>query len=323
MYWPLQTPAVAESEIPILNSYYLKACPTPSDPTMLWGTEVDTGRLNNYLQQKNANSSVLISGAHVLLRAVAESLLRYPKFNCRVLGQRLYRFRDINVLMPLQNRRTGEADVFLLKSADSRSVSEIAREVWQHSRNAARGEHAYDGQTRLFRRIPRWLSRWLLRLHLWTTNHLNRPINALNEQLRSAPVLVNYLSYNGAAPMRSFKPSRFPSDCWTLSVTMGPSERRPVADGDDVIIRSVASLFVRADHRIVDAYELGKFVDTLRSLLSDPWQMEQETGSPEEAAGSSLFTRQVVHGLYCPLPRQTPRNGFGKEKQRCHTTVTR
>ncbi len=303
MYWPLKTPAVAESAIPILNSYYLKACPTPSDPTMVWGTDVEIEKLNGYLRAKHADSPVLISGAHVLLRAVAEALVRYPQFNRRVLGKRLYRFRDVNILMPLRKRRQGEAGVFLLRNADSYSISEIAQQVLQHNRNAARGEHVHDRQTQIFRRIPRWIAGPLLRLQLWSTNHFNHPVDDLNEQLCAAPVLVNYLSFNGAAPMRSFKPSRFPSECWTLSVTMGPGENRPVADGNRVVVKPVSTLFVRADHRIVDAYELGKFVGTLQTLLSDPWLLDSAAAPRKEKATFPAIAGRLADGQFCRWPR--------------------
>lgn len=300
---PLLTPAVPKSEIPILNSYYLNVCPASSDPTMVWGTEVDTNCLTDYLRQRNAVSPVLMTGAHVLLKAVAEALVRHPQFNSRVLGRRLYRFKDVNLMMPLQNRLRDEADVLLINKADSFSVQEIASQVWKQSRNAARGEVLHHKQAKIYRRIPGWLLGWMLRLQLWITNHLNLPVNSINEQLRAAPVLVNYLAYHGAAPMSSFKPSCIPSDCWTLNVTMGSSEPRPVADGNRVAVSSVASLFVRADHRVVDAYELGKFVTELRTLLSDPWKMEAEIkwSKKEDAYVSDLY--QTADGQYCPLPR--------------------
>ena len=60
MYQPLHTRPVPESEIPILNSYYLKACPTPSDPTMVWGTEGETTMMRDYRQRMNDVSALLV-----------------------------------------------------------------------------------------------------------------------------------------------------------------------------------------------------------------------------------------------------------------------
>lgn len=115
--------------------------------------------------------------------------------------------------------------------------------------------------------------------------------------------------------MRSFKPSRFPSDCWTLNVTMGPTERRPVAIGENVVIRPVAPLFVRADHRVVDAYDLGKFVATLRTLLSDPRQMDGATPATDPATTRRVAVELDSNGHpaksdrpYCLIPRQAYRD---------------
>jgi pyruvate/2-oxoglutarate dehydrogenase complex dihydrolipoamide acyltransferase (E2) component len=86
--------------------------------------------------------------------------------------------------------------------------------------------------------------------------------------------MVNYFGHRGMAPLRSFKPSRLPYDSITVSVTMGATELRAVPAAGEVVIRPIAPVFVRADHRIVDAYEIGQFAETLRTLLADPRQLD-------------------------------------------------
>lgn len=54
---------------------------------------------------------------------------------------------------------------------------------------------------------------------------------------------------------------------------MGAIEPRPVAVGEEVVVRPVAPIFVRADHRIVDAHEIGAFAETLRTLLAEPTRL--------------------------------------------------
>lgn len=288
--WPLMTPPVPALEIPIFNAYYLDLCRTPCDPTMVWGTEVETSALEEYLQQVNRHSPILISASHVLLQAVGRALALHPQFNRRVLRRRVYEFTNVNVLMALRKRRGNEADVFLLRNADTLSLVDIAQEVWRHNRQAARGRFAYERQERLFRRLPRPLARWLLRVQSWTTDNLNLPARSINERLRCAPVLVNYLAFRGAPPMRAFKPSRFPSDSCTLNIAMGPTERKPVALGRAVEVRAVAPLFVRADHRIVDAQDLGRFVTTLSELLRAPHRMDSDA-RPANAVAIGPATR--------------------------------
>ena len=91
-------------------------------------------------------------------------------------------------------------------------------------------------------------------------------------------MLVNYLAFKGAAPLRLYKPSRFPNDATPFNVTLGATEPRPVVVDGEVVVRPVASLFVRGDHRLVDAHELGLFANTLRSFLANPALIDTETG---------------------------------------------
>ncbi|MFQ5730719.1 MAG: 2-oxo acid dehydrogenase subunit E2 [Planctomycetaceae bacterium] len=281
---PLITPAVADTEIPILNLSYLHACPTPSDPAMTWGTDVETAGLTDYISRANRGSRVLISPAHVLVKVVGRALELHPRFNRRILGRRLYRFRDINVLMPLQKGRDAGADLCLFKNVSRRSLKDVAEELWKRNRKSAHGKSRYRKQERIFRRLPRRLAGMLLRFQIGLTNRWNRPTDSYNEPFRSAPVLVNYLGFKGAPPMRSFQPSRFPTESLTLNVTMGPGEHRPAVHDGKVVVRRVAPLFVRADHRIVDAYDLGKLVDTLRSLLEEPGWIAGANGEVRPAA---------------------------------------
>jgi hypothetical protein len=82
--------------------------------------------------------------------------------------------------------------------------------------------------------------------------------------------MINYLGQRGAPPMRMFKASRFPNDTATMNVTMGPTE-------DTNMDGPVAPLFVRVDHRVVDAYQLSQFVADLRHYLMYPESLERQT----------------------------------------------
>jgi pyruvate/2-oxoglutarate dehydrogenase complex dihydrolipoamide acyltransferase (E2) component len=43
-----------------------------------------------------------------------------------------------------------------------------------------------------------------------------------------------------------------------------------VVEGEVIVIRSMAPLFVRADHRLVNGYQTAEFVGTLRNALQNP-----------------------------------------------------
>jgi len=133
-------------------------CSPPSDPTIVWGTEVETARLTEYVSRANRGSRVLISPAHVLVKAVGRALALHPKFNRRILGRRLYRFRDVNVLMPFQRPGGKGAGLCLFKNVDTSSLSEIAAELWKRSRETAGDGSPHGLAERTFRLLLRWLN---------------------------------------------------------------------------------------------------------------------------------------------------------------------
>lgn len=273
--WPLLPEPIPDSRIPLVNAFYLDSGSTPNDPTIVWGTEVDMAALTRHIGELNRESDVLISPAHALIKAVGLALRRHPQMNRRVLARRLYEYRDVNAMMPLRNPREGGANLMLLRNIDTRSMAEIAGDIWGHLRNAHQGERTGHTPSRFYYRIPRFLRRVAIRGHLWINNFLHLPSWRMNEMQRSAPVLINYFAFEGAAPLRSFKPSRFPAESCTLSVTMGATESRPANWQGQLELRPLAPLFVRADHRVCDAFDLGRFAGTLRELLSNPAALEE------------------------------------------------
>lgn len=271
MQWPVVTPPVPDAEVPLWNQYYTSACRrSPADPTIVWGTGVDVSALNDSLHEINSGDGRIVTTAHVLAKSVGTALARHSEMNCRLIGRHLYRFKAVNVLMPLQKRRPPETDVMLLEEVDRKSLPEIAEEVWRHNRDAARGEFLYDREPPVYTRLPRWLMHRLFPLHLWLVNRFNLPVHKGNKRQRTAAAVVNYLGFDGAAPLHSFKPSRFPSDSCTLNVTMGAARSTPVVVDGEVVPRPVAPLFLRGDHRIADAYQIGRLAATIRTLLSEP-----------------------------------------------------
>jgi hypothetical protein len=297
--------------------YYLHARDAAhTDPTMVWGTEFDVLGLQDFLQERNRTSSVLITPAHVLLWATAQTLIRHPEFNCRVVGRRIYRFRQLNLRMAMFNAQRGDVDVLLIERADTMRLEEMAGVVWRAlmARNQEGGLRVRRDAERL-RRLPATAFHWLLRAYSWLDRRLPLPTITRLELLRSAAVLVNDLSFRGAPPMRSYKPTRFPDETAVLNVTLGPMEEKAVVRHGEITAGTVAPLFVRADHRIVDAYRLGRFVSDLRNLLEHPQQLD--TWSPRAGDAGEQGGRHVhrpaaleqpsgIRGIWRAPPAPTP-----------------
>jgi hypothetical protein len=276
MFCTPKTHAVSSSEISFINHQYLHGCDRTSDPTMVWGTDVDAEGLLAFVKRCNESSEVLISVAHVLIKAVANALVRFPHLNCRIVGGRIYRFRNVNIRMISYDPKTADVDILTLRQADQASLNDIARFLWDQQLQLATGQYPdrFDKQM-LGRFCPTWLRRSTIRWFWWLDRNFRLPrIGRIDRHLDSS-VIVNYLAYADAPPMRMYKPSKFPDETSLLSVTMGRIEELPVVRGGRVVAGRVAPLFIRADHRVTDAHRLSHFIRCLRESLEDPVSFEE------------------------------------------------
>ena len=274
MKWPLHARPIPNSEIPPYNRYYLHA-PKSShvDSTMVMGTEIDVGALLPFLHERNRGGRVIITTAHALLRATAMALEKFPEMNVRVVGRRVYAFRDVNIRMAFFHRKNRDIDILLISAANKKSLEQIGREVWDRLLQAGRGEGGRDRDLARMRRIPAFWFRQFMRAYAAIDRSFALPVVGRLDELRSGPALVNDLSSSGVPPIRSYKPSRFPDGSDSLNLTLGPVENKVVAVSDRFETIRVMPLFVRADHRLTDAYQVGKFLAVIRDLLQNPEQL--------------------------------------------------
>ena len=266
---PLVTNPLPIEELPFLNQCYLHTTDSRSDPSLIWGTEVEMCGLQRFLARMTSSGHSLLTTTPVLIRAVGLALVKHPEFNCRVLGGRIYRFNEVNVLVPLQ-RPSGSPSLGLIRRVDRQSYEGLFRAVWSEQQGAARASRSCDSPEKLLRYVPPFLAQALLRSWLWLANHVPKPMDRFDQALRGAPVILNHFGFRNASPLLSYKPSRFGSHCTLLNVTLGPTAMRPVVIDGEVVARPMASLFVRADHRLVDARQLSAFVSTIVEILTTP-----------------------------------------------------
>jgi hypothetical protein len=259
---------------------------------MVWGTTVDTEFLDEFLVEQRRRTGRMVSAAHVLVRAVALSLSQHPKVNCRVTGRRVHQYDGVNMVVPMMQTRTGKVEPVFLRRADEMSLTDIAERFWTEAHEkavrAAVESQPAEHQSR-FRRALAGLGH-TLRLHwihrmswlgFYVGSRLRLPtIFAFQQELNGAGAFVNYLGYPGAPPLIAFKPSCLPMNAYSVNVTMGPAELRPVVIDDTIVIRKQAPLFVRADHRMINGHEAAAFINTLRTHLANPWTLVESAQTP-------------------------------------------
>ncbi len=271
MKWPLVKRAIPDRQVPLYNRFYLhSSAASEVDPNLVWGTEIDADALQSFLHERNRNGRILITTAHALIRATALALEQFPEMNVRLVGRRIYAFRDVNVRMAFFHRRNSEMDLLIISDANLKSLERIGHEIWQRLLQAGRGEGGRDRDLARFRWIPSFWFRQILRLYDFLDRHIRLPTFGRLDGTRASCVTVNDLSFPGAPPMRIYKPTRFPDRSDSFNLTLGPIESKVVARLDKFVSINVMPLFMRADHRLVDAQQAGRFLAAVRDLLSNP-----------------------------------------------------
>jgi chloramphenicol O-acetyltransferase len=271
MKWPLVERPIPNDQVPLYNRFYLHASAASQvDPILVWGTEIDADALQAYLHERNRGGRILITAAHALIRATALALEQFPEMNVRLVGRRIYAFRDVNIRMAFFHRRNSEMDLILIEHANIKSVERIGLEIWQRMLQAGRGEGTRDRDLARFRRIPAFWFRQIIRLYGFLDRHLRLPTLGRLDGTRSGCMMLNDLSSPGSPPMRVYKPTRFPDRSDSFNMTLGPMESKVAARSDGFVSINVMPLFLRADHRLVDAQQVGRFLATVRDFLSHP-----------------------------------------------------
>jgi hypothetical protein len=229
---------------------------------------------------------VLLTTAHALIRATALALAQFPEMNVRVVGRRVYGFRDVNIRMGFYHRGNREIDLLVVREADAKSLEQIGQEVWQRLLQAGRGTGPRDRDLARLRRVPGFWLRQLLLVYGFLDRRFHLPTVGRLDELRGGGAMVNDLSFPGAPPMRSYKPTRFPDQADSLNLTLGPIENKVVARGDQFASTGVMPLFLRADHRLVDAYQVGNFLAVVRDLLNHPERLDVPAGEAPQAVSA-------------------------------------
>lgn len=302
MEWSTLPGAVPLSDIGWINTTFLASASLKCDPMMVWGTTVDVEQHDEFLATQRKSSGLIVSTAHLLVRAVAESLQRHPEVNRRVIGRRVYRYDGVNIVVPMLQTSSGEVDCFQMQHVERLSLNQIAERFWNEARErslAKAKERRERDEPRSFRKALRGIEKWgtlawihaSCRFGFALANQWRLPtLWPWQRELYGAGAFVNYLGFPGAPPMIAHKPASLPMNSYCIAVTMGLTEPKPVVVDGQIVIRKQAPLFVRVDHRMINGNQAGAFIATLRNVLANPASLVQ--ADPVQSDASS--TRQAA-----------------------------
>ncbi|HEY3963933.1 MAG TPA: 2-oxo acid dehydrogenase subunit E2 [Planctomycetaceae bacterium] len=284
-YYPTESAPVPVADLGKLKCVYLADRRAHRDPTIVWGTTFDAQPMADFVAAESRRCNVMYSPAHLLISAVARTLAEHPGLNRKVIGRRVYQYKEINIVIPLLTPVDKQVNPVFIRGVEDMSLRDIATHLWNEARN--RGVQAAEERKRDALRTPWqrfWVQTWrTLTLHgvlrftglgFAAHNQTRRRNVPANDTFNGVSALVNFLSFPSGAPsMVSFKPSSLPMNAASLTVTMAAPEWRPAVVGGQVVAQKVAPLFIKADHRLVHAHEIAAFMNTLCGYMTQPGRL--------------------------------------------------
>lgn len=246
----------------------------PTDPQVYGNQEIDMHAAMLYAEQLTRSTGAKVTATHMVVRAVALALGKYPDANAIIRLNRIYRRRDVNIFC--QVAIPGEKPDLsgtVIRKADTKSPAEIARELSQQARAVRRGEDKVVARTRqTLNVIPTFLSRAVFEAIGFLQYDLNLDLRALGlpkDPFGSAMVTsVGSLGISHAwAPLVPM--SRVP-----IVVALGKVEDKPVVREGKVVVRPVCTIGATFDHRIMDGLLAGKLSEAVTEYLADPAAFE-------------------------------------------------
>lgn len=253
----------------------------PKDPTIYGQLDVDITRSLAYLKKKEEESGEKITVTHLIGRALAQSMQEYPAANTLIRMGNFYQRENVDIFfqVAITNGSPGKSDDLsgvVIRSTDTKSVSDIAGELRQRARKVRRNEDEELTQVKnQMDLVPPLLLKPALKLVNFLSYTLNMRIPGMpRDPFGSA--MVTSLGMFGVA--RAWAPLFPPSHC-PVVVMVGAIERRPwvVTDSgeESLEIRDVISIFVAFDHRVIDGVLGAKMTTRFDELLNNPELLDE------------------------------------------------
>ncbi|RME21784.1 MAG: hypothetical protein D6806_14065 [Deltaproteobacteria bacterium] len=255
----------------------------PGDPQIYGTLEID---LTNAYRWRDSlpEGSPRVTVTHMVARAVAVALARYPDLNAMLRFGRIYLRQSVDMfILAAVEHESGREDLTSIKlsGADKMSVEQIAEVVAAKlKRVREKKDTELQKTSRMMSLMPGWLVRFLLKLVAFISYTLNLRFPGIPRDQFGSCLITNVgmmgldIAY---APLVPY--SRAP-----VVLLVGEAKPRPVVVGDKIEIRPVVTLNASIDHRLCDGALLAKMVKTIKTVFAEP---EKYFEVPEVTGDSS------------------------------------
>ena len=249
----------------IANAIY-----SPAKDAKVFGTlDIDVTKTDEYIsQQRKLGNKITMTS--VVTSAVARSLaFDAPEINCFVRRGRVIPRNYIDIMVSVLIHGGQEMSAVKIKSAHTKTVSEIAKEIKEKAAEARKGtEDSAMKNKYILSKIPWPFRRWaylLIRLLVYGLGIKSKSLG-LSEDSFGSIMITNV----GTLGLTNSLPALFPAAKLPGVISMGKYEQKPVVVDGEIVIRNFLSGAAVFDHRVVDGAQIGQFVRGVIKRLQKP-----------------------------------------------------
>lgn len=248
----------------------------PADPEIYGTLEVDLTKAYAW-REKHAGAEPKVSVLHMVARAVALAMERYPDLNGYVRFGRIYLRDSVDMFFQVATEgEDGRADLtgIHLRELNRKGVHEIAAEMAAKVERARKKKDTDLQKTSgLFNAMPAMLVRFLLWLVGFISFTLNIRFPGIPRDSFGGCMISNVGSLGLDVAFAPLIPwSRVP-----MIIILGQAKPRPVVIDGRVEVREIVTLNATIDHSFCDGALLSRMVKVVQEVFDNP---EEHFGEP-------------------------------------------
>jgi pyruvate/2-oxoglutarate dehydrogenase complex dihydrolipoamide acyltransferase (E2) component len=241
----------------------------PDDPSVYAILDIPMSGSLAYMERVRAEHGVHVTPTHLVAKALALAMRRYPQLNGIVARGRIMLRETVDMFIQVATEGGTDLAGIKVSRVDERTVVDIARETEERVRRLReRRDQQVQRTKQLLDRIPLPILRPLIRTIAYMIYDLDLDLTrfgVVKDEFGSGMIsnIGTFGVSTALAPVVPF--SRTP-----VVLLLGQVEDRVVAEDGRPVVRPMMSIGVTFDHRFMDGFQAGKMLQIFRGYLEDP-----------------------------------------------------
>lgn len=226
-----------------------------------------------YINQLNKDSDTKITLTHFMVKALAQTIKENPEANSFIRFGKVYQRKNTDIFVHIAADDNGkELTGTVIRNADQKSITEIAKELSYISKSYKSGEKSeFDNIKGLLKILPTYLLRPILLLTGFILYTLNiwSPLLGMQRDPFAGVMLTNVGSLGvdlAYTPLARYSRVSF-------LIAVGSIQDGLKLDGEKVVKTKELNLTSTFDHRIIDGVHAAKISKRLRNIFFEPQKL--------------------------------------------------